>query len=163
MRRILAALIISTGFVSADALACVCNPGEMENPLEKAEVAFVGRPVKIEALPLKQPPPTVWQRIKSSISQALGSSPGAPVVTAPEFLGSVRVTFEVSEYLKGDGPKQFQVMTGYGDADCGLAVSISKRYSIYARRSNGALRTSYCFGSAEFVRQQRQAPCPDGS
>ena len=162
MRRILVALIISTGFVSADALACICNPGEMERPLEKAEVAFVGRPVKIETLPLKQPP-TVWQRIKSSVSQALGNSPGASVVAVPEFLGSVRVTFEVSEYLKGDGPREFQVMTGYGDADCGLAVSISKRYSIYARRSNGALRTSYCFGSTEFVRQQRQAPCPDGS
>ena len=163
MRRTLIALTILTGFVSADALACVCNPGEMDQPLEKAEVAFVGRPVKIEALPPKQPPATVWQRIKGSFSQALGNSPGAPAVAAPEFLGSVRVTFEVSEYLKGDGPKKFQIMTGYGDADCGLAVSISKRYSIYARRINGALRTSYCFGSAEYVRQQRQAPCPHDS
>ena len=144
MRRTLVAWTILTGFASADALACVCNPGEMDQPLEKAEVAFVGRPVKIEVLPYN-------------------NSPGAPDFSIPEFLGSVRVTFEVSDYLKGDGPRQFQILTGYGDSDCGLPVSISKRYSIYARRIDGALRTSYCFGSAEYVRQQRQEPCPDGS
>jgi hypothetical protein len=93
----------------------------------------------------------------------LGSPPTERAPEHPEFLDSVRVTFEVSEYTKGAGDKQLHVMIGYGDSDCGLPVSISRRYTIYARRISGALRTSYCFGSTEYVRPQRQSPCPHGS
>jgi hypothetical protein len=35
-------------------------------------------------------------------------------------------------------------------------------YTIYAREMEGALRTSYCFGSAEFVRQRVELTCGAG-
>jgi hypothetical protein len=163
MKQVLVCLVLLIGFSAADALACMCNPGETEEPLKKAEVAFIGRPIMIEVIPRRKPSTTTWQRIKDSVSAMLGSSPTMQALEHPEFLDSVRVTFEVSEYTKGTGDKHFQVMTGYGDSDCGLPVSISKRYTIYARRINGALRTSYCFGSSEYVRPQRQLPCPHDS
>lgn len=163
MKRVLVYLVLSIGFSVMDAHACMCNPGETEDPLKKAEVAFIGRPIMIEVVPRHKPSETTRQQTKDSASAALASSPTEQALENPEFLDSVRVTFEVSEYTKATGDKQFQVMTGYGNSDCGLPVSISKRYTIYARRINGALRTSYCFGSSEYVRPQRQSPCPHGS
>ena len=159
MKRLLASLILLAGLAPTEALACLCNPGETGRPLEKSEVAFVGRPIRIEVVPAAPTSKTTWQALKDSFSTIFGASPAAPERAFPKFLDSVRVTFEVSEYLKGGGPKQFQVMTGYGDSDCGLPVSVSKRYQIYARRIDGALRTSYCFGSAEHVRRRNPQVC----
>ena len=159
MARFSRLFVLLLGFASADALACMCSPGEAARPLEKAEVVFIGRPIKIEVVPKGPTQKSTWQRFVDSFPTIFGTSPKEPVPEYPDFLGSVRVTFEVSAYTKGSGGKQFQVMTGYGDSDCGLPVSISKRYTIYARRINGALRTSYCFGSAEYVRGRSPPSC----
>ena len=157
-KGLVASLALLFGFPSADALACMCSPGEAERPLEKAEVVFVGRPIKIEVIPVGSPP-SAWQRFMDSFPAIFGTPSKKSLPEHPDFLGSVRVTFDVSAYTKGSGGKQFQVMTGYGDSDCGLPVSISKRYTIYARRINGALRSSYCFGSAEYVRRRSPPSC----
>lgn len=154
MVRIVAVLLLIVGCVPTQASACVCSPGEREQqPLEKAEIVFVGRPVKIEVVPPAQASGGgAWQSIMDAVSRLSGSTPTSAAPARPRFLDSVRVTFEVSDYIKGAGPKTISVMTGFGDSDCGLPVSISRKYTIYARRRDGALRTSYCFGSAEFVR-----------
>lgn len=159
MNRILASLTLLVGLASAEAMACLCSPEESEQPLERSDVAFVGRPIKIEVVAKERPSKSAWQAFKDSVSEVLGAEPAGLALEHPGFLDSVRVTFEVSEYLKGTGPRQFLVMTGYGGADCGLPVSISKKYSIYARRINGELRTSYCFGSMEYVRRSNPPPC----
>jgi hypothetical protein len=162
MNKFFAICTIVLGLTPTVALACLCRPGEPQNPQQKAEIAFVGRPVKIEVVAATQPELTLWQRAKESASSFFGSAPTAEPPRPQEFLGSVRLTFEVQNYLKGTGPKRFHVMTGYGDSDCGLPVSISKRYTIYARRIEGRLRTSYCFGSGEY-RQRRTQPVCHGS
>ena len=146
-------------FATTDALACLCTPGEAENPIDKADVAFVGRPVKIEAVTGNKPFKSTWQRWLDSISRMIGQEPAESKPAFPEFLGMVMITFEVSEYKKGTGPKLLQIMTGYGDSDCGLPVSISKKYSIFAKRIKGKLRTSYCFGSAEYSRAKSTPVC----
>lgn len=162
MKRTLTTALFLMAFVSGDVQACSCNPDEAEHPLEKAEVAFVGRPIKIEVVATETEAPDPWQRLKDSVSRLFGDPPSDERPPRLIFLDSVRLTFEVLEYLKGDGPEHAQIMTGYGGSDCGLPVSISEKYTIYARRSDGELRTSYCFGSGEFVRN-RTAPSCSGS
>ena len=155
MNKNFAICTIVLGLTPTVAFACLCSPGEPQNPRQKAEIAFVGRPVKIEVIAGTQPEQTLWQRIKDSTSSFFGNAPTAEPPKPQELLGSVRLTFDVQNYLKGAGPKHFQIMTGYGDSDCELPVSISKRYTIYARRIKGALRTSYCFGSSEYRQLNR--------
>lgn len=161
MKLALTLLVFLAAITSTQARACICAPGETEHALEKAEMAWVGRPVRIEVVPPENPATTVWMRMKDSVTALFPSlrAQTRPAQRRPAFLGTVRVTFEVSEYTKGNGPKQLQVMTGYGESDCGLPVSISKKYTIYARRVDGALRTSYCFGSAEYVPGAPALPC----
>ena len=159
MKQHLRLLTLLAIFASVEAVACTCAPGETKQPLEKAELAFVGRPVNIEVVQAAPPAKSPWQKLSDSISQLFGYEPEQAVPAFPEFLGTVRVTFEVSQYIKGSGPKRYQIMTGYGDSDCGLPVSISKKYTIYARRINGKLRTSYCFGSSEYARPSKAAVC----
>lgn len=161
-RRALPAMVLLLALSSSEAMACVCSPGEAEkDPLQEATSAFIGRPVRIEALPRQEPSKSWWQSIREAFPAIFGEPSIAVSFDPPRFLDSVRVTFEVSEYLKGSGPDRIDVMTGYGDTDCGLPVSISKTYTIYARQMEGALRTSYCFGSAEFVRRRVELPCRD--
>lgn len=162
--QILAVLLLIAGCMPTQASACVCSPGEREQrPLEQAEMVFVGRPVKIEVVPPAQASGGgAWQSIKDAVSSLFRSGPTSATPVRPRFLDSVRVTFEVSNYIKGAGPKTISVMTGYGGSDCGLPVSISKKYTIYARCRDGALRTSYCFGSTEYVRAGVTPSCSAG-
>lgn len=162
-RSALRTLAFLSALGSSAAMACVCSPGEAKkDPLQEAAIAFVGRPVRIEVLPRPEPPTTWWQSILEAFPAIFGE-PVTPVsFDPPRFLDSVRVTFEVSEYMKGRGPDRIDIMTGYGDADCGLPVSISKKYTIYAREMEGELRTSYCFGSAVFVRRRVELTCGAG-
>lgn len=147
----------------ADACACSCLPEEAVRQQEQATLVFVGHPVKIEAVPLRAPPQGAWQRVMTTLAAFFDAPPAPAEPQFPEFLDSVRVTFEVSEYVKGKGPQRIQIMTGYGDADCGLKVELAKRYSIYARQMEGALRTSYCFGSDVYVRPREQLQsCKNG-
>lgn len=141
-----------------DALACSCLPQDAMDQQKEATLVFVGHPVKIEEVPMRSPPQGAWERVKTNLAAFFGAPPAPVQPQFPDFLGSVRVTFEVSEYVKGRGPRRIQVMTGYGDADCGLRVQLAKRYSIYARQMEGALRTSYCFGSDLYVRPREKLP-----
>ena len=141
----------------ADAFACSCLPEEAVRQQEQATLVFVGHPVKIEVVPVPPPAQSAWQRVGSTLAAFFGRPAEPAQPPFPGFLDSVRVTFEVSEYAKGKGPRRIQIMTGYGDADCGLKVELAKRYSIYARQMEGALRTSYCFGS-DVYRRPREAP-----
>jgi hypothetical protein len=153
---LLLAAMLSPGTVHA----CVCSPSEKGKASPETALAFVGRPIKIEAVGNDPPSETVWQRLRGSLDSVLGPSTPEPVpFRPPTFLGSVRVTFEVTEYLKGSGPERISIMTGYGDSDCGMPFSISKGYEVYARQIEGALRTSYCFGGREHVRQRRAPRC----
>lgn len=40
MKRILVLLLIISGLASSDAIACICEPGERERPLDQTEVAL---------------------------------------------------------------------------------------------------------------------------
>lgn len=162
-RRALPTMVLLLALSSSEAMACVCSPGEAEkDPLHEATSAFIGRPVRIEVLPRPEPSKTWWQSIRAAFPAIFGEPITVVSFDPPKFLDAVRVTFEVSEYLKGSGPDRIDVMTGYGDTDCGLPVSISKTYAIYAREMEGALRTSSCFGSAEFVRRPVELACRGG-
>ena len=155
------ALTIVLTLISGEAIACACSPKEINQaPLPNATIAFVGRPIKIEVMPEPGPPKTIWRSIREWLSPVLGGpEPLQRQVRELEFLDSVHVTFDVTEYVKGKGPKQIAIMTGYGDTDCGLPVSISNEYIIYARQMEGALRTSYCFGSAEYKARPTPLTC----
>jgi hypothetical protein len=147
----------------ADAVACSCLPEDAVRQRDEAALVFVGYPVKIEEVPMAPPPQSAWQRMSSTLAAFFGAPSEPTTLQDPGFLNSVRVTFEVSEYSKGKGPRRIQIMTGYGDADCGLKVELAKRYSIYARQMEGALRTSYCFGSDVYVRPREALPsCKNG-
>ena len=159
MKAVLATCAILGLAASAQAHACLCSPGEPQDPARKAEIVFVGRPIRIEVVPAVRSEPTLWQVVEKSVSSFLGEAEEEKAPAPARFLDSVRVTFAVTRYLKGTGAGQVQIMTGHGDSDCGLPVSVSKRYTIYARRVDGALRTSYCFGSGEYVRRRARPAC----
>ena len=153
---LLLAAMLSPGIVQA----CTCSPAEKGKVSAQTALAFVGRPIKIEVVGKDPVSETLWQRLRGSLRPVLGpSTPVPPPVRPPTPLSSVRVTFEVTEFLKGRGTKRISIMTGYGDTDCGMPFSISKIYEVYARQIEGALRTSYCFGSQEHVRQRRAPRC----
>lgn len=146
----------------ADAVACSCLPEDAVRQRDDAALVFVGYPVKIEAMPMAPPPQSAWQRVSATLAAFFGAPSRRTQSQDPGFLNSVRVTFEVSDYSKGKGPRRIQIMTGYGDADCGLKVELAKRYSIYARQMEGGLRTSYCFGSDVYVRPRAGLPSCKG-
>lgn len=152
-------LLLAAALACTDALACSCLPDDREGHMEKATLVFVGQPVKIEEKRPTPPPVSAWQQIRSTLAAVFGAPPKPIEPQFPGFLDSVRVTFEVSEYRKGRGPRHIQIMTGYGDSDCGLPVRLLKRYVVYAHRMEGELRTSYCFGSDEYVRPQPMPSC----
>ena len=158
----LAPFVLLLALLPTAAAACFCSPGETGAASPETTVAFVGRPVAIEVIGAIAAEKSTWNRLRGVLDPVLGSSGAKHVTAIPrEFLGSVRVTFEVSQYLKGSGPTHIPILSGYGDSDCGLDVSISKKYEIYARRINGALRTSYCFGSTEYKRGPAAPQCSD--
>lgn len=146
-----------------DALACMCLPEDQVGRTEKATLVFVGHPVKIEEVRPTPPARSAWQQVRSTLASVFGAPTEPEPPPFAGFLNSVRVTFEVSEYQKGHGPRHVQIMTGYGDGDCGLKVELAKRYSIYAQESEGALRTSYCFGSDVYRRPREALPSCTGS
>ena len=153
-------LLLLAACMAGNAFACLCSPEDLEgSPLEKATLVFVGSPVKIEEVRPLPPARSAWGQVRATLASLLGAPPEEYMPGYGGFLGDVRVTFEVSEYIKGKGPRRIQIMTGYGDSDCGLRVSLAKRYTIYAHRMEGALRTSYCFGSEDYVPSRPKQIC----
>lgn len=152
--------VLLAACVVGDALACVCSPEDREgSPLEKATLVFVGRAVKIEEVRPMPPARSAWGQVRATLSAVFD---GRAEETLPDhggFLDTVRVTFEVSEYVKGTGPRRIRIMTGHGDSDCGLPVALAKWYTLYAHRMDGVLRTSYCFGSEAYVPPRRRQMC----
>lgn len=152
-------LLLAATLACTEVLACSCLPDDRDGQMEKATMVFVGQPVKIEEIRSLPPPRGAWQQVWSTLAAVFGAPPDPVELQFPGFLDSVRVTFDVSEYRKGRGPRHLQIMTGYGDSDCGLPVRLAKRYLIYAHRMEGALRTSYCFGSEDYVPPRSRQMC----
>jgi len=152
-------LALLAACMAGNAFACLCSPEDREgSPLGKAALVFVGSPVKIEEMRSSPPARSAWGQVRATLASLFGAPPAEDMPGYSGFLDDVRVTFEVSEYIKGKGPRRVQIMTGYGDSDCGLRVNLAKRYTIYARQMEGALRTSYCFGSEFYVRPREELP-----
>lgn len=157
-------LVLPAACVAGNALACLCSPEDLEgSPLEKATLVFVGSPVKIEEVRPLPPARNAWGQVRATLAALFGAPSEEEIRAYGRFLDNVRVTFEVSEYVKGKGPQRVQVMTGHGDSDCGLRVSVAERYTTYAHQMEGALRTSYCFGSEAYVPPRRRQMCDGGA
>jgi hypothetical protein len=64
-----------------------------------------------------------------------------------------RVSFKVSESLRGDVPETVVVFTGSGGGDCGYDFSAGKSYLVYASKApTGQLTTGICARTREATR-----------
>jgi len=96
---------------------------------EDAEAVFVGQVVEIN--PVKTPP-------KGETVQPFYAR---------------RVSFKVTESLRGGVDDTLEVYTGSGGGDCGFGFSKGKSYLVYAHRaSSGRLSTGICSRTREATR-----------
>lgn len=119
------------------ALACSCVPADATTALARADVAFAGTAVAVEA-----PGP---------------ATTGAPVVW----------TFSVDTVVKGAADVAQRVVTPRQSATCGYAFEIGRRYLVLAGTTDGVegahLATGLCSGTHEVTPgEDVNAPVPAG-
>jgi hypothetical protein len=127
-----AAMLSCLGTTEARLSACECvGPISPCIAAEDAQAVFVGQVVGITPV---TPPAT-----------------GETVPPMP-FLAR-RVSFKVTESLRGGVDDTVEVYTGSGGGDCGFSFSKGKSYLVYARRAaSGQLTTGICARTREATR-----------
>ena len=124
------AMLGCLGTSEAGLSACECVAPTLPcMAAEKAQAVFVGQVVEITPV---NPPPK-------------GQPPG-PVM-------SRRVSFKVTESLRGGVDDTLEVYTGSGGGDCGFGFAKGKSYLVYAHRgTDGQLITGICARTREATR-----------
>jgi hypothetical protein len=132
MKRLLfvAAILGCLATSEARLSACTCRLAISSCvAFEDAEAVFVGQ--VLEITPIKP----------------------APTEGAPLHFFARRVSFKVTESLRGGLDDTVEVYTGSGGGDCGFGFTKGKSYLVYAHReSTGQLTTGICSRTREATR-----------
>ena len=128
-RPLLLAVAIFACLASSEARlnACECvGPILPCLAMEQAQAVFVGQVSEIAIVDQSESRP----------------SPPLPIAR--------RISFKVTETLRGDVPEVVPVFTGMGGGDCGFKFESGKTYLVYAHRApTGQLMTGICARTKE--------------